>query len=57
MKPDMIKLWAKLDTMEDRIGFTDKKLEEKSKMVNSLIEFQKENSWIKMEDKLKAFQT
>ena len=53
----MIKLWAKFDTREDRIGYTDKKLEDKSKLLNNMIEFQKENSWVKMEDKLKAFQT
>lgn len=53
----MIKLWAKFDALEDRIVFTDRKMEEKSKLINGLIEMQKENSWAKMDDKLKTFQT
>ena len=57
IKPDIIKLWAKFDTLEDRIGFTDRKIEEKTKVIQSLVEHQKENSWAKIEDKIKTLQT
>ena len=48
LKPDIIKLWAKMDVFEDRLGFIDKKLEEKTKIIYSLVEYQKENSWSKI---------
>ena len=37
----MIKLWAKLDAFEDRLGFIDKKLEDKTKVIHGLVEYQK----------------
>ena len=53
----MIKLWAKCDTLDDKIAFSDRRLEEKTRIINSLLDCQKENNWGKMEDKLKIFQT
>ena len=32
-------------------------MEEKTKILNGLLDLQKENSWAKMDDKLKTFQT
>ena len=53
----MIKLWAKFDTLEDRIAFNEKKLDEKGKVVSELVAHHKENSWTKMEEKVKFMQT
>lgn len=36
IKPEIVKLWAKLDTMEDRLGFSERKTEEKLKGINEL---------------------
>lgn len=44
----MIKLWAKIDVFEDRLSFIDRKLEEKTKVIHSLVEYQKENTWSKI---------
>ena len=37
----MIKLWAKCDALDDRIVFTDRKMEEKGKIIHNLVESQK----------------
>lgn len=34
IKPEIVKLWAKLDTIEDRLGFSERKTEEKLKGIN-----------------------
>ena len=34
IKPEVIKIWAKLDTFEDRIAYSEKKNDEKTKMIN-----------------------
>lgn len=36
IKPEMVKIWAKIDTIEDRITFSERKVEEKLKGVNEL---------------------
>ena len=41
LKPEVIKLWAKFDTLEDRLAFNEKKMEEKSKILNDLVTLQK----------------
>lgn len=41
IKPELIKLWAKCDTLDDRIVFNERKMEEKTKIVNNLLEAQK----------------
>lgn len=41
IKPEVVKLWAKFDTLEDRLAFNEKKMDEKSKMVNDLVSHQK----------------
>lgn len=53
----MVKLWAKCDTLDDRIVFVERKSEERNKLLNGVLETQRENNWIKMEEKLKVFQT
>ena len=57
IKPELIKIWAKSDTLDDKISFVERKLDEKTKTLSSLVEVQKENNWGKMEEKLKTFQT
>lgn len=37
LKPEVVKLWAKFDTLEDRLGFNEKKMDEKSKIINELV--------------------
>jgi hypothetical protein len=34
IKPELVKLWAKIDTIEDRLSFSERKTEEKLKIVN-----------------------
>jgi len=34
IKPELVKLWAKIDTIEDRLSFSERKTEEKLKGVN-----------------------
>ncbi len=41
LKPEVVKLWAKFDTLEDRLAFTEKKMDEKSKILNDLVSHQK----------------
>ena len=53
----MIKLWAKVDTLEDRIAYSEKKMDEKGKTINDLVSHQKENNWSKMDEKVKTMQT
>jgi hypothetical protein len=49
LKPEVVKLWAKFDTLEDRLAFNEKKWDEKSKVINDLVSHQKENNWQKMD--------
>lgn len=44
IKPEVVKLWAKLDTLEDRMGFNERKLEEKMRNINELTNVIKENN-------------
>ena len=37
----MIKFWAKSDGLEDKLAFTERKMEEKGKIINNLVELQK----------------
>ena len=57
LKSEMIKFWAKSDGLEDKIAFTERKMEEKGKVINNLVELQKENHWVRLDDKLKTLQT
>lgn len=57
IKPEIVKLWAKLDTMEDRLGFSQRKTEEKLKAINELATIVKENNVSKLDEKLKSLQT
>ena len=57
LKPEMVKLWAKCDTLDDRIVFVERKSEERNRLLNGVLETQRENNWTKMEEKLKVFQT
>lgn len=49
LKPEVVKLWAKFDTLDDRLAFNEKKMDEKTKVLNELVSHQKENNWQKME--------
>lgn len=57
MKPELIKIWAKCDTLDDKIAFNERKLEDRTKTLSSLVDAQKENNVGKLDDKLKIFQT
>lgn len=57
IKPELIKIWTKCDTLDDRIVFNQKKMEEKNKVLSNLLETHKENGVGKVDDKLKSFQT
>jgi hypothetical protein len=57
LKPEVVKLWAKFDTLDDRLAFNEKKMDEKTKVLNELVSHQKENNWQKMEEKIKTLQT
>ena len=53
----MVKLWAKLDTIEDRLSFNERKLEEKLRSISDLAAVIKENNVSRLEEKLKNMQT
>ena len=53
----MVKLWAKVDTIEDRLSFNERKMEERMKAVSELSNVIKENNSSKLEEKLKNLQT
>lgn len=57
IKPEIVKLWAKLDTMEDRLGFSERKTEEKLKGINELATLVKENNVSRLDEKMKVLQT
>lgn len=57
IKPEIVKLWAKLDTMEDRLSFSERKTDEKLKGINELATLVKENNVSKLDEKLKSLQT
>lgn len=57
LKPEMVKLWAKVDTIEDRLSFNERKMEERLKVVNELSAAIKENNSSRLEEKLKNLQT
>ena len=44
IKPQLIKIWAKCDALDDRITFNQRKIQDKAKILNSLLETQKQNS-------------
>ena len=37
LKSEMIKFWAKSDALEDKLAFTDRKMEDKGKVINNLV--------------------
>ena len=41
IKPELIKIWAKCDTLDDKIAFNERKIEERTKTIGSLVEIQK----------------
>ena len=49
IKPELIKIWAKCDTLDDKIAFNERKIEERTKTIGSLVEIQKENNWGKLD--------
>jgi predicted transcriptional regulator len=53
----VVKLWAKLDTIEDRLSFNERKLEEKLRSISDLAAVIKENNVSRLEEKLKNMQT
>jgi hypothetical protein len=57
IKPELVKLWAKIDTIEDRLSFSERKTEEKLKGINELASLVKENSLSRLDDKMKGLQT
>lgn len=57
IKPELIKIWAKCDSIEDKSIHMERKVEEQGKTLQQLIEVQKESHFSKMEDKMKLFQT
>jgi chromosome segregation ATPase len=57
LKPEVVKLWAKADTLEDRLAFNERKLEEKMRVVSDLANVLKENNISRLEEKLKNLQT
>ncbi len=57
LKPEVVKLWAKADTLEDRLSFNEKKLEEKLRVVAELSSALKENNISRLEEKLKTLHT
>jgi len=57
IKPEIIKLWAKMDTIDDRLSFSERKLEEKMKGFNELATMIKDNNPTRIEEKLKNIQT
>jgi hypothetical protein len=57
IKPEVVKLWAKADTLEDRISFNERKVEEKLRVVADLANVLKENNISRLEEKLKNLQT
>lgn len=44
IKPQLIKIWAKCDALDDRITFNQRKIQDKAKILNSLLETQKQNN-------------
>jgi len=49
-------MWAKCDTLDDRVLFSERRLEEQSKNIQTLLELHKESHFTKLEDKVKLFQ-
>ena len=37
IKPQLIKIWAKCDALDDRITFNQRKIQDKAKILNSLL--------------------
>ena len=53
----MVKMWAKIDTLDDRLSFSERKTDEKLRGVNELSTMVKENNFSKLDDKIKSMQT
>ena len=50
-------MWAKIDTIDDRLSFSERKTEEKLKGVSELSTLVKENNFSKLDEKMKGLQT
>ena len=57
MKPQLIKIWAKCDSLDDKTTYAEKRIEEQGKNIQALLDIQKESHFSKIDDKLKIFQT
>lgn len=52
-----MKLWAKFDTIDDRVSFNERKIEERLKTIAELTSIIKENNVSRLEEKVKNMQT
>jgi hypothetical protein len=43
--------------LDDKILYNERKIEEKSKLINSIMEAQKDNGVLKLTEKFRVFQT
>lgn len=50
-------MWAKFDTIDDRVSFNERKIEERMKTISDLTNLIKENNVSRLEEKVKNMQT
>jgi hypothetical protein len=57
IRPELVKIWAKMDTIEDKVAFNERKLEDKLRIVSELSAALRDNSTTRLEEKVKNLQT
>ena len=57
MRPELIKIWGKIDAIDEKALYMDKKVEEKNKQISYVMDQLKESNFSKLDERLKAQQT